>query len=346
MPKCIFTKDLLYAILKRDGATLVGECDVLTRRTTCTIKCQCGKTADRLIGVIKNHGARCRNCANKTAIQTLSIYREEAQRKALIVKRNPNREGFYTMKTLQQIILKCNAILVGTYDQLVCNSSIYFTCKCGKTGCSKNFIGIVGNSKSERETPIGAYCDKCINENMVEKRNVTNMQLYQKKGGINQENMVEKTIQTCLAKYGVPSSNQVSSVKQKKIETCLKNWGVENPTQNQEVMERTQKNAKKYKEFKMPSGNIRMVMGYEPFAITDLLKIYTEDQIRTDRKDIPRIQYEVDGKKKYYFPDIFIPHQNKIIEVKSTWTYKCKTDNVLLKKKACEGQGYIYEIWC
>jgi hypothetical protein len=31
--------------------------------------------------------------------------------------------------------------------------------------------------------------------------------------------------------------------------------------------------------------------------------------------------------------------------VKSTWTYKCKTDSVKEKAEACKSQGYKYEIW-
>jgi hypothetical protein len=149
-----------------------------------------------------------------------------------------------------------------------------------------------------------------------------------------------------MEKYDVPSANMAESVKQKKIDTNLKIRGVENPAQSQEVMEKTQKNAKKYKVYKMPSGDIRKVQGYEPFALNELVKLYSEEQIKTDRKDVPRVQYEIDKKKKYHFPDIFIPHENKIIEVKSTWTYKCKADNIQLKKEACEKQGFRYEIWC
>jgi len=39
----------------------------------------------------------------------------------------------------------------------------------------------------------------------------------------------------------------------------------------------------------MPSGDIRKVQGYEPFALDILVKKYKEDDIKTDRKDIPRI---------------------------------------------------------
>ena len=71
-----------------------------------------------------------------------------------------------------------------------------------------------------------------------------------------------------------------------------------------------------------------------------------ENEIKTDRKDVPRISYIKNNTIKYYFPDIYIPHENFIIEVKSTWTYNCKKDNIQLKKQACKDLGFRYEIWC
>ncbi len=94
----------------------------------------------------------------------------------------------------------------------------------------------------------------------------------------------------------------------------------------------------------MPSGAIRRVQGYEPYAIRDLLKNYTEEQILTNRKDIPRITYTVEDTKHYYFPDIYIPHINTIIEVKSLWTFH-STLHIHLKSAATREAGYIYEIW-
>ena len=112
-------------------------------------------------------------------------------------------------------------------------------------------------------------------------------------------------------------------------------------------MEKTQKNAKKYKEYTMPSGEIRKVQGYEPFALNILVKEFTEDQIITTRKDVPRIQYtDTTGKKRFHFPDISIPHLKKLIEVKSKWTFNLKTGNIQEKKKGAEALGHIYEIWC
>ena len=156
----------------------------------------------------------------------------------------------------------------------------------------------------------------------------------------------EKAKQTLKEHYGVEHSSQSSEIRAKLIATNMAKYGVPFSCQAEEVMEKIQRNSKKYKKYQMPSGAVRNVQGYEPYALNELLQDYTEEQIKTDRRDVPRIRYEVDGISRYYFPDIYIPHENKIIEVKSTWTYQCKADNVLQKKAACIAAGYDCEIWC
>ena len=154
-----------------------------------------------------------------------------------------------------------------------------------------------------------------------------------------------KGAETCKKVYGVENPFQNEEVKKKIIQTNIIKYGVEHSSQNNEIMLKTQQNAKKYKKYTMPSGLIRNIQGYEPFALTELIKIYSEEQIKTDRIDIPRIKYTINDTEKYYFPDIYIPDDKKIIEVKSTWTYKCKSDNIIHKKEATEHLGYLYEIW-
>ena len=53
--------------------------------------------------------------------------------------------------------------------------------------------------------------------------------------------------------------------------------------------------------------------------------------------------YDKHGKQHRHFVDIFIPSQNRCIEVKSTWTFT--KPNVLCKQKAAKELGYKYEIW-
>ena len=159
------------------------------------------------------------------------------------------------------------------------------------------------------------------------------------------ESIKKKGRETCLKKYGVEYSLQNKDVQQKSKKTCLKKYGVENPQQNIEVLVKQQQNAKKYKQYTMPSGEVRNIQGYEHFAIKDLLTQYTEDEIKTNRIDIPRIEYYANDKKRYYFPDIFIPKENKIIEVKSDWTYRSKINYTHEKAVATKSEGYNYEIW-
>lgn len=95
----------------------------------------------------------------------------------------------------------------------------------------------------------------------------------------------------------------------------------------------------------MPNGEIRDVQGYEPFALDILLKEYNEEQIVTDRDKMPIIKYNNNNKIKRYFPDIYIPHKNLIIEVKSKWIYNKQLDINKIKEEITKEMGYNYEVW-
>ena len=110
-------------------------------------------------------------------------------------------------------------------------------------------------------------------------------------------------------------------------------------------MDKIVKSSKSYKKYIMPSGIIRNVQGYEPFALDILLKTYQEEQIKTDRYDLPVINYTYNDKTKRYFPDIWIPHINLIIEVKSQWIYNKQLEINKSKEKYTKDCGYEYEVW-
>ena len=95
----------------------------------------------------------------------------------------------------------------------------------------------------------------------------------------------------------------------------------------------------------MPSGIIRMVQGFEPYALDRLIKVYSEEDIKTNREDIRIIDYVMDNKKRRYFPDIYIPSENKIIEVKSRYTYNIDIEKNKCKGNACKELGFDFEIW-
>lgn len=71
-----------------------------------------------------------------------------------------------------------------------------------------------------------------------------------------------------------------------------------------------------------------------------------EVDIINSKKNVPTIWYTTDdGKNHRHYVDIFIPTQNRCIEVKSTWTAKYVTSNIFLKQQAAKELGYKYEIW-
>ena len=100
------------------------------------------------------------------------------------------------------------------------------------------------------------------------------------------------------------------------------------------------------KIYTFPSGSQIKCQGYEPFALSELNEIFNETDIITGCKNVPIIWYDDEfGKKHRHYVDIFIPSQNKCIEVKSTWTIKSKKANIFLKQNAAKELGYKYEIW-
>ena len=54
-------------------------------------------------------------------------------------------------------------------------------------------------------------------------------------------------------------------------------------------------------------------------------------------------EYYIDDKKHLYYPDIYIPEYNKIIEVKSTYTYNKDVEKVKYTATSVS-ENYIYEL--
>jgi hypothetical protein len=95
----------------------------------------------------------------------------------------------------------------------------------------------------------------------------------------------------------------------------------------------------------MPSGNNIRIQGYEHIALDELVKKYQELDIITERKKVPIIKYTFKNKQLRYYPDIYIVSENKIIEVKSTWTYNINLIKNIHKALAVRKLGYDFEFW-
>lgn len=57
------------------------------------------------------------------------------------------------------------------------------------------------------------------------------------------------------------------------------------------------------------------------------------------KKGIP---YFYKNKKRYYFPDFYLPTKDIIIEIKSQYTYNKELDKNLSKKQACISLGHNF----
>jgi len=110
------------------------------------------------------------------------------------------------------------------------------------------------------------------------------------------------------------------------------------------------------KPVKLGSTLVR-VQGNEPQAIKYLLKTYKPSDIKVQStKEIPKIKYKYNGKERTHYPDIYIPKENKLIEVKSLFTFglthydvygrsRAYTFNCIkAKAKAALKQGFNYEV--
>lgn len=158
----------------------------------------------------------------------------------------------------------------------------------------------------------------------------------------NSDNAAERlavAAQTKLEIYGDANYNN----RKKYTETCLERFGVENPSQNAEVHAKKIKNSYKSKEYVLPSGNKIYLQGFEWLAMDELLETYNESEIITETSLIPIFDYtDIHGQSRKYFPDIYVPKDNLIIEVKSDWTYTQNKTVCDLKRDACVLSGYNF----
>lgn len=213
------------------------------------------------------------------------------------------------------------------------------------------------NREQAKETCLERYGDE--NYTNIEKQKET----VKNKSEEEKQERVFKMKQTKLERHGnesyVNSEKQIETlsnrteeeqkeINDKRIKTCLKLYGVEYISQNSKILEKLKKNSYKLKEYILPSGKIVKVQGYEPWALDLLLKTYKECDLLIENKDIEnkigQIWYIGKDKKKHrYISDIYIISENKIVEVKSTWTFERYREKNLLKEQRCLDMGMKFE---
>ena len=140
-------------------------------------------------------------------------------------------------------------------------------------------------------------------------------------------------------------SRDEHAIHQKMMETSLKKYGVPHPMQHPEIFDKRIRNSFYYKDYTFPSGKVVQIQGFEDLALDELLLKYTEDEIVVGSKNMPSIWYLFECVKRRYFPDIFIPKDNLLIEVKSDFTMRVNFEINNIKAKAVLDQGYNFEFY-
>lgn len=200
-------------------------------------------------------------------------------------------------------------------------TNMKYICKCGKESSIKwyNF-------------QQGKRCMKCSGNEKLKFEFVKNYFLEQNCELLETEYINSSTKMKYLCKCKKESIIKWDDFKQGR--TC-KECGYDKQEQN----------GKHFKQYIFPSGDIRNIQGFEHFTLDKLVKIFKEDDIITKRRDMPKIVYELNGKEHRYYPDIWIKSINKIIEVKSNWTYKKELIKNIKKALATRKLNYDFEFW-
>ena len=135
-------------------------------------------------------------------------------------------------------------------------------------------------------------------------------------------------------------------------ETLMKNYRVEHQSWSLEIFERIQTSIKKYQKnyYYTLNGIEYRVQGYEPQCLDYLINIELIDPRDIILRHIdgrPTIKYfdGANNKFRIYHPDIFIKSQNRIIEVKSEWTYSSEIEEINYKKQGCIESGYKINVY-
>lgn len=108
----------------------------------------------------------------------------------------------------------------------------------------------------------------------------------------------------------------------------------------------------KYKDVTVQGKRFR-VQGYEHFALKYIVKKLgvRASQIKTGKR-IPTVAYSFGKRERMHYPDMWIPEQNRLVEIKSPWTLgiigayvdKPYFEEVKAKRAAAVAAGYEYSL--
>jgi hypothetical protein len=175
------------------------------------------------------------------------------------------------------------------------------------------------------------------NRDVVEKRNGTFIERY---GGIGMasEELYSKMKNTNIEKYGAEYYSSTNDWYDKCVKTALEKYDKEWVSKVDSINAKQQSGGYSYYDFEFPSGKVVRVQGYEPKVLAKLVVDYSEDDIIVGVQniidEIGFFHYHYENKTHRYYPDIYIKSENRVIEVKSTYTFNKEKEINLLKRES------------
>jgi hypothetical protein len=154
------------------------------------------------------------------------------------------------------------------------------------------------------------------------------------------DEFVKKYNKMMLDKYGKEWFVETDKFK----EVMTKVYGAPSPLQCPLLFKKAMENSFKKKIYISDDGKSWSVLGYEDKCIKDLIDggLLSEKITAGNDDGIPVCPYEFEGTKHIWYPDIWISEGERIIEVKSTWTYDKNPEKMKAKMFHCK---YNCELW-
>ena len=350
--KSIYTTEMLKNIIERDRCSIdINTYEKLNRETRISFVCYCGETNDKMFRNIVDNGAFCKKCLElktidkrkQTSLQNYGVeYNFQTQEfKEKTKQTNLERYGVehhMHTKEVKEKIKQTNLERYGVEHPLQ-NTEI---------------------KEKTKQTNLERYGTENPMQNTIFKQKLKQSMIakYGVENPMKNNEFKQKLRQTIIDRYGVEYISQLEEFKEHIKQISLKKYGTEHPSQSEEIKEKIrQTNLKRYgteyplhfvtKDFEMPDGSVIKVQGYEPIVLQMLLDIgYDQDDIITSRSEVPEIWYlDQTNKKHRYYCDIYIKSENKIIEVKSPYTYNVSKEINVIKANTCKENGYKFEFW-
>lgn len=154
------------------------------------------------------------------------------------------------------------------------------------------------------------------------------------------EEIKKRIMKTLQERYSVSHSSQIPDHFEKYRATSMKNWGTPYPSQSLFFHILYQSSGYKFYDMTIDNKLFQNLQGYEKFFL--LSNDYDVKDI-VHGETVPRINYILDNVHRVYHPDFYIPSQNKIIEVKSPYTFQIGYDKNMEKQQYALKNGYSFE---